>query len=151
MPDGEDKAEKIASHLFYTSNDLKRCHLLSRAGDLYLNIQKLEKLIQYDWPGNVRELENVIERGTILSHGPIFQIPDFALNYKENVDMPDVLDMTLQELEKHHIKCILEKTGWKIHGAGGAAELLDINPSTLYSRIKKLGIRRVGSYKELVK
>lgn len=100
---------------------------------------ELEKLIQYDWPGNVRELENIIERGTILSPGPHFRVPEFV-----GISWPDSVQPkaggTLKENERCHILWALQKTGWKVRGPGGAAELLDIHPSTLASRMKKLYI-----------
>jgi len=104
--------------------------------------KEMEKLMRYDWPGNVRELENVIERGTILSQSAIFRIPDLTAKLGPSSFPPIAPEMSLIEVERHHILQILRKTFWKIRGPGGAAELLDIHPSTLYSRMKKLGIRK---------
>jgi len=101
---------------------------------------EMDKLIQYDWPGNVRELENIIERGTILNAGPFFRIPDLGVGFPE-ISHPKA-NPTLEENERRHILWALQKTGWKVRGIGGAAELLAINPSTLAFRIKKLGIER---------
>jgi transcriptional regulator with GAF, ATPase, and Fis domain len=102
---------------------------------------EMEKLIQYDWPGNVRELENIIERGTILSSGPIFKVPELgAMQHPETGPRKGVI--TLRDNERRHILWALEKTGWKVRGKGGAAELLDIPPSTLAFRMNKLGIKR---------
>lgn len=102
----------------------------------------MESLQQYPWPGNVRELKNVIERAMILCHGPALFI-----------DVPRVSDsqapnkLTLKEVEKDHILGVLESTGWRVRGKNGAAELLGLKPTTLDSRIKKLGIpRRAMSY-----
>lgn len=101
---------------------------------------EMENLIQYNWPGNVRELENVIERGTILSSGSFFKVPEL------NITCPKYsyhgTDSTLEEIERRHILRILLKTGWKVRGKGGAAEILKIHPNTLSSRMKKLGIHR---------
>jgi formate hydrogenlyase transcriptional activator len=101
---------------------------------------EMQKMIKYDWPGNVRELENIIERGTILSREPYFQIPELSVPQPQFPQTRD--DTTLSENERRHILWALQKTGWKIRGPFGAAELLDIHPSTLSFRIKKLGIQR---------
>jgi len=107
--------------------------------------KEMDKLVHYDWPGNVRELENIIERGVILNPGPRFRMPDLMVG--EDSKRGREGNVTLNENERHHILWALEKTGWKIRGKGGAAELLDIHPSTLQFRMKKLGIKR-GKGKE---
>jgi len=99
----------------------------------------MTKLLAYHWPGNVRELENVIERGVILNSGPFFHVPELVPN---PADASAVGFQTLTEMERRFITDALKKTNWKIYGPGGAAELLDINYSTLYSRMKKLGIKK---------
>ncbi|MBW2102010.1 MAG: sigma 54-interacting transcriptional regulator [Deltaproteobacteria bacterium] len=101
---------------------------------------EMEKLVAYDWPGNVRELENVVERGTILSTGPYFRVPELQTDSPKS--FPRKWGTTLQDNERFHILWALEKTAGKIRGPGGAARLLDIHPNTLYSRMKKLGIRK---------
>ena len=98
----------------------------------------MDKLIAYNWPGNVRELENVIERGVILSKGQIYKLPD--LGHYPLGDSVSTVTQTIRENERSHILRVLEKTGGKISGPGGAAQILDIHPNTLYSRMKKLGI-----------
>ncbi|MCX5851259.1 MAG: sigma 54-interacting transcriptional regulator [Deltaproteobacteria bacterium] len=100
----------------------------------------MEQLIQYDWPGNVRELENIIERGAILSHGSRFILPDLGIGHLGRVSAK--VATTLKENERTHILWALQKTNWKLRGPNGAAELLDIHPSTLEFRMKKLGILR---------
>jgi len=105
-----------------------------------LSENDIQNLTQYNWPGNVRELENIIERGIILSTGSRFELPDLLMS--EGFHNQQEREMTLKENEKRHIVYALKKSGWKVHGKGGAAEILDINPSTLVSRIKKLGIQR---------
>jgi len=101
---------------------------------------EMEKLIRYGWPGNVRELENIIERGTILSHGPLFRVPELGGEQKESPPKPD--GITLKENERRHVLWALQKTNWKVRGSGGTAELLELPPSTLAFRMKKLGIER---------
>ncbi len=104
---------------------------------------EMQKLLQYDWPGNIRELENIIERGVILSNDSMFHVPQLIkdpLRDREN-SAP-----TLKENERRHILWALRKTGWKIRGRGGAAELLEIHPSTLAFRMGKLGIQRRRKY-----
>jgi transcriptional regulator with GAF, ATPase, and Fis domain len=101
-------------------------------------------LLRYTWPGNIRELENIIERSVILSKSD--QIHDVPLSsLQRSGDEPVTLGAqikTITENQKEHILAALEKCGWRLHGATGAAKMLDINPSTLLSRMKKLGIKR---------
>ena len=98
----------------------------------------MKHLQAYDWPGNVRELRNVIERAMILSQEGVLKVEiDRDGNNGERHT-----GQTLNEVEIHHIKSILDQTGWRIRGEGGAAQILDINPCTLESRMKKLGIKR---------
>lgn len=103
--------------------------------------QEIQKLMQYDWPGNVRELENLIERGVILCAGPIFRCPELT-EHLGGLPYSRVGAVTLEENERCHILWALVKTGWKVRGKKGAAELLNIHPSTLNFRMKKLGIKR---------
>ncbi|MBN1548919.1 MAG: sigma 54-interacting transcriptional regulator [Syntrophaceae bacterium] len=98
----------------------------------------MEALQSYAWPGNVRELRNVIERAMILSGQEtlLVEVP--------SPKGPDVFyhPVNLAEVEREHIRSILEKTGWRVRGKNGAAEYLGLKPSTLESRMKKLGIHR---------
>jgi formate hydrogenlyase transcriptional activator len=103
----------------------------------------MEKLIQYNWPGNVRELKNVFERGCILSFGTNFRLPELEVNTTPDPEVDQNTTIpSLEENERRHILWALQKTGWKVRGLGGAAELLHIHPSTLAFRMKKLGIQR---------
>ncbi len=104
--------------------------------------EEMDKLIAYHWPGNVRELENVIERGVILSKGKHYRVPELTgiqAPYSEPAH-------TLHDNERNHILRVLRRTGGKVTGPGGAAEILDIHPNTLFSRMKKLGISRRADY-----
>ncbi len=111
----------------------------------------IDRLIAYDWPGNVRELENVLERALILSRGgPVTFDPFLGSCSDEGTGAAVEIDVPppLEEAVSSHIRWALHQTGGKVHGAGGAAELLRINPSTLRSKMNKLGIsygRRKGT------
>ncbi|KAA3657080.1 MAG: AAA family ATPase [Calditrichaeota bacterium] len=100
----------------------------------------VDKLCAYDWPGNVRELENIVERAVIVSPGAKLVCGDWLP--KDNGINGNSKLSTLEENERSHIIKALEKTGWRISGEKGAAKLLQINPKTLESRMKKLGIER---------
>ncbi len=102
-------------------------------------------LSKYRWPGNVRELENVIERAVILTRGSSLQI-DRSLSEREresdSVQGQLAPQGTLAEVERSHIERTLETTNWRIEGNEGAAKLLGLNPSTLRSRMQKLGLKK---------
>lgn len=98
--------------------------------------ENMNVLQRYPWPGNVRELRNIIERELILNKGPTLHI-----NVPPLEDSISSSSMTLEEIEKKHILDILDKTGGRIRGKNGAAEILGLKPTTLDSRIKKLGIQ----------
>lgn len=116
---------------------------LTRAG--------IETLQDYDWPGNIRELRNVIERAVIFARGSALEFDlvgngsDPTLCKRVDVNEPEPKYLTESEIrrrERENIFAVLQKTSWKIKGAGGAAELLGVNPSTLISRIEKMGLKR---------
>jgi len=106
--------------------------------------QPVIKAIQeYSWPGNVRELENMMERSVLLSSGPIVDTMNLPKDYFQQNDTRDVNRVkTMEENERDHIISVLKRCDWKVYGSGGAAEMLDMNVSTLNSRIKKLGIEK---------
>ena len=112
--------------------------------------ETIEHLSTYDWPGNVRELENIIERSLILAQGRHpsevlnFEIPSNEIKNKKNnfsvkIDQQKQLPL-LDEINITYIKQVLNLTRGKIHGPGGAAEILGLNPNTLRTRMEKLGI-----------
>ena len=147
-------------------------HLLERfskkAGKALARVSQgtMELLTNYSWPGNVRELQNVIERGVVLSRGSVLSLgPDFLPMEAPAVPAADAFDSTLsnsptalsdivegslpiplslEEVERRHILFVLGQTGWVINGDKGAAAILGIHPSTLRSRMDKLGIVRRG-------
>lgn len=98
----------------------------------------MERLTAYPWPGNVRELRNVIERAMITSTGNVLDLSGLDLG-ETRAKWTRVVP--LAEMERLHIEQTLGQTRGKIKGAGGAAELLGLHPSTLYSRMRKLGVR----------
>jgi transcriptional regulator with GAF, ATPase, and Fis domain len=107
----------------------------------------MAKLRNYPWPGNVRELKNVIERAVIITQGPMLSLIDKldARASGADSDLPSAADQLNETLEQHEYNLILRtltKVHWKLEGPGGAAELLNIHPSTLRSRMRKLGIER---------
>jgi formate hydrogenlyase transcriptional activator len=113
-----------------------------KIGRTIRNVPKavIKSLEEYAWPGNVRELEHVIERAVITSTGPVLQLAD-----RLDAEAPETKEESIKNLaamEREHILKVLRKTRWKINGEGGAAALLNIHPSTLRFRIKKLGIER---------
>ncbi len=94
-------------------------------------------LQRYPWPGNVRELRNVVERAVIVSNDPRLAIEPpraKAAGVRRH--------LRLQDVEREHIRGVLERTGWRVRGDAGAAELLGLKPSTLEDRMAKLGLRR---------
>jgi transcriptional regulator with PAS, ATPase and Fis domain len=97
--------------------------------------------LAYHWPGNIRELANVIERALILSPGSTL-IVDETLGASAPLGPGLPSGQPLEEIERAHILAVLEACQWRIKGAGQAAERLGLHPSTLYSRMKKLGIAR---------
>ena len=108
------------------------------------------RLLTYPWPGNVRELQNVIERAAITSVDGYLNL-DRALPEVASTELQTATDSTairtadeMLELEKINILRALQASDWRVSGAGGAAGMLGINPSTLSSRMKSLGISRPG-------
>jgi formate hydrogenlyase transcriptional activator len=106
----------------------------------------MARLTAYAWPGNVRELENVIERAVILATGPELTIAPEALPVlaapPASAAAPASGPGALREVERQHIVAVLKQTGWRVDGPHGAARILNMHPSTLRSRMQKLGIRR---------
>jgi len=127
--------------------------------------ETIELLAQYDWPGNIRELQNLIERGVVLSNGPVLTIDHSLLPAAkpaaERQPMavaraalqpvappsfaalpPPAASTSLEELQRQHILNALTQTNWVIEGDNGAARMLNLHPNTLRSRLKKMGIQR---------
>ncbi len=109
-----------------------------------IRTRDMEKLKSYPWPGNVRELKHIIERGVILGEGDMFMLPD--LSHHTDAQAPPEIFLTMKEMEKKHTLEALKNCSWKVSGKGGAAELLDMKPTTLFARIRKLGIKKEARY-----
>ena len=114
----------------------------------------IEVLQAYNWPGNVRELEHTIQRAVTLCDGLQIEVGDLGLYGSQTRDtvqdhkrrtLPDQAGeiVPLDEFERDYILKVLKATKWKIKGADGAATLLGLPPSTLYTKMKKLGIKRL--------
>jgi len=109
-----------------------------------ISARALDRLTKHNWPGNIRELENCIERSLLMSNRPVIErveLPGFGGLLSRTVGN-DTICRTLHENERDHIIAILKKCHGKVSGSGGAAEILDVNTSTLNSRMRKLGIQR---------
>ncbi len=102
----------------------------------------MEPLCAYAWPGNIRELGNVLERSVIVSRGTVLELGDWIPTVARPGGNGE--GQSLEQIERAHIIATLEQTGWKVSGVGGAAQALGLKPTTLESRMKKLGIRRPG-------
>jgi transcriptional regulator with GAF, ATPase, and Fis domain len=111
-------------------------------GKQITNISKrvITALQSYHWPGNIRELENIIERALIISQDQKLDLGSW-MGKKEVLKNEDRL-VTLKEYERAYILQVLNNTTWRVSGARGAAQVLGMKPTTLESRMKKLGIKR---------
>lgn len=99
--------------------------------------KNMDALDSYSWPGNIRELRNLVERAMILAKGSVLviDVPDGSTSAISR-------SMALDDVERSHIISVMERTGWRVRGKNGAAELLALKPTTLDSMMKKLGIVR---------
>ena len=100
--------------------------------------ENLAALKRHSWPGNIRELRNVVERAMIVAVSPRLTVPLPAGAGTASVQRSEALE----DLEREHIRRTLESAGWRVRGAGGAGERLGLKPSTLETRMAKLGIKR---------
>ncbi len=96
----------------------------------------LDLLLNYDWPGNVRELENAIERALVIGRGPEIQPSDFPLHSSSS---PTAAGQRLEDVVRMHVERVLEETSWNLTHA---AKILDIDRSTLYSKIRSYDLKR---------
>jgi transcriptional regulator with GAF, ATPase, and Fis domain len=147
LRDRKEDIPLLATHFIDLSVEEFGClrPILTRPG--------VEILQKYDWPGNIRELRNVIERAAILAQGGLmaFDLPvnDASMDpaaakqtSSEREDTEFLTEAEIRRRECENILVVLQKTGWKIKGADGAARLLGIKPTTLISRMKRMGLVR---------
>jgi DNA-binding NtrC family response regulator len=147
LRDRKDDIPLLASYFIETSVKELGCPRprLTTAG--------IETLQAYDWPGNIRELRNVIERAAIFAQGGAldFDIPVsgssggvtfFGLEHGDEAEAAFLTDAEIRRRERENLFVVLQKTDWKIKGVDGAAELLGLKPTTLISRIEKMGLQR---------
>jgi transcriptional regulator with GAF, ATPase, and Fis domain len=100
----------------------------------------MTELQEYPWPGNVRELKNVVDRAVIHCAKPKLNLAEKLHITISETDAEEW--KSLGDYEIDYIVRVLEKTKWRINGPKGAAAILDLNPSTLRSRMRKLGIKK---------
>jgi formate hydrogenlyase transcriptional activator len=107
-----------------------------------INDSSMQRLQSYRWPGNIRELENVIERAIILADNPIIEIDPEMLSGRGGLTGQAEIanNASFEAISRQHILSVLEQTRWIIEGSSGAAKILNMQPSTLRYRMKKLGI-----------
>lgn len=134
VPPLRERMEVIPQLVWLFAKDLGRT-----MGKAIESIPKgdMQSLQQYSWPGNIRELRNVVEHAMIVARGKVLRLapPAAGVNPIANVT-------TLDEVVAEHLFAVLERTRWRVKGPGGAAEILGLNPATLRSKMKKLGIER---------
>jgi transcriptional regulator with GAF, ATPase, and Fis domain len=99
--------------------------------------ENMIELQRYSWPGNIRELRNVVERAMIVATGP-----ELVVTLPAKTDGALKVSDRLVDVEREHIRRVLETSAWRIRGAGGAADRLGLKPTTLETRMSKLGLRR---------
>ena len=100
-------------------------------------LDTMAALQRYPWPGNIRELRNAVERAMILASGPRLNIP-----VPTPIRASQSTSVRLVDVQKEHIRTVLESSGWRIRGSGGAADKLGLRPTTLETRMAKLGLTR---------
>ena len=123
--------------------------MLFRSGEQVLSDDQMSLLTAYDWPGNVRELQNIIECAVISAREgePLrfdlrasTQVQDVAPSFAPKEGSRVLNETQRKEIERNNIVSALKRTGGRVGGPGGAAELLGVKPTTLRSRMKAFGI-----------
>ena len=99
--------------------------------------ENMAALQRYGWPGNIRELRNAVERAMILASGPRLIVP-----IPTPLSVARLRSLRLVDVQKEHIRQVLETAGWRVRGSGGAAVRLGLRPTTLETRMAKLGLSR---------
>jgi DNA-binding NtrC family response regulator len=106
---------------------------------LRMSDEAAQALRAYAWPGNVRELQNAIERAVVLGTPPAIELKDLPLRLAGSVARPG--PMSLEEVEKAHIRHVLDECGWNV---SQAAKLLEIDRGTLYNKMRRFGFERAA-------
>jgi len=142
IPSLSDRREDIPQLVHQIIKD--KCHKFGLSVPARIDPRCIDRLMDYDWPGNIRELENILERVLIQNQGQNIKADDFRFCLEDRSPGKKYPDkqkiMGLDQKMREHIQMALELCHGKVHGPNGAARLLDIHPSTLRHRIKKLGI-----------
>ncbi|HEY3276783.1 MAG TPA: sigma 54-interacting transcriptional regulator [Syntrophorhabdaceae bacterium] len=142
LPPLRERKTDIPALVYYLME--RKAREMALPGLPQLGPTSMDRLLEYHWPGNVRELDNVIERAIVLGKGEPLHFPDLLAPSEEMPERgregPDRTFRRLEEVEATHIRDVLAATMGKIHGPGGAAELLGLHPNTLRHRMTKLGI-----------
>lgn len=125
---------ELLAHFF-----LKKYTTASKRNINSISEKAIEQLLNYPWPGNIRELEHLIERTVLLTKTSEIESFDLPKILEQQNESSGILK-SMEEMERDHIMNALESSGGKVSGLGGAAELLKMQPQTLYSKMKKLGI-----------
>ena len=112
----------------------------------WIPTEVMEALVGHSWPGNIRELQNFIERSVILADGNTLS-PSLE-EFRQAAEIDSLEPITLEEAERHHIRKTLAQANWVIDGPGGAAVRLGMKRSTVYARMRKLGIFRANQVAE---
>ncbi len=146
LPSLRNRREDIASLAIHFIQKLSK-----KTGTRITMVSKqvLEQIMNYDWPGNIRELEHTIERSILLSddnilrqiHLPLRRLKDVSARSTNEINVK-----TIEENEREHIIKVLRDCNWRVAGGKGAAKFLGIPPSTLTSKLKRLGIEKMMHY-----
>lgn len=124
---------------------LKKYALKAKKNVSAISANAMNQLMQYNWPGNIRELEHLVERNVLLAQNneiEAFDIPvSFAAQSQQITENKGPL-LSMEDMEREHIMAALKMCGGKVFGTGGAAEVLKMPATTLYSKMKKLGIQQ---------
>jgi transcriptional regulator with GAF, ATPase, and Fis domain len=136
LRDRKDDISLLAEHFLSRSSAS-----MGRTDVPQLSPQALKQLLDYNWPGNIRELEHLMERTLIKTRQEIIEKIELPGEQAQNISQNGT-NKTLEQIEANHILSVLKSCSGKITGAGGAAEILGLPPSTLTSRMKKLGIKK---------
>jgi len=139
LPTLKERIEDIEALAYYF---LKKYTASSRKNVSSISASALEQLKIYDWPGNIRELEHLIERNVLLAKTNEIEKFDLPSNDSKPLEFISGKMKSMEEMEKEHIMNALQLCDGKVSGPGGAAELLKMQPQTLFSKMKKLGIKQ---------